>query len=86
MDEAFVPFSGILASLTSLGGDIRSPDGSMHMYVSGLEIETPVELDVRRGEDGALRIGTTPPLYQLQTSVAPSLHRLSFTAKTREDS
>ena len=31
-------------------------------------------------EGGELRIGSTPPLYYVDTSIRPSFHRLKFTA------
>jgi len=44
-----------------------------------------VELNVFRDEDGTLRIGTTPPLYYVDTSLRPSYHRLKFMAQLTED-
>jgi hypothetical protein len=49
-----------------------------------MEIESPVELDVTRDHTGSLRIGTTPPLYGIMTTIAPSFHRLSFSAGLSE--
>jgi len=84
MDEAFISFEQILGRLTTFGSEFTSFEAGVRTYVSGLEIDTPVELDVTRDETGALRIGTTPPLYLLRTSVSPSLHRLRFAARLED--
>jgi hypothetical protein len=80
MDEAFVPFHGIVNGLRPTA-EIRDDDLGMHSYITRVEIEAPVELDVSRDEHGALQIGSTPPLYYVDTSVRPSYHRLRFTAE-----
>jgi hypothetical protein len=84
MDEAFRPFAAILQRLMELGGEFVDPEAGMRTYITGVSIDTPVELDVTRDEHGALCIGTTPPLYSLATSVSPTFHRLSFGAKLEE--
>ena len=52
----------------------------MRTRVTACEIDTPVELDVYRDEQGGLHIGTTPPLYYTRTTFLPSFHRLTFKA------
>ena len=52
----------------------------MHSYITRVEIEAPVELDVTRDDHGTLQIGSTPPLYYVDTSLRPSYHRLRFVA------
>jgi hypothetical protein len=39
---------------------------------------------VFRDEDGKLRIGSTPPIYYVDTSFRPSYHRISFKAELSE--
>lgn len=80
MDEAFVPFHGIVNGLRPTA-EIRDDDLGMHSYITRVEIEAPVELDVTRDGDGTLQIGSTPPLYYVDTSLRPSYHRLRFTAE-----
>ena len=80
MDEAFVPFHGIVNGLRPTA-EIRDDDLGMHSYITRVEIEAPVELDVSRDDQGALQIGSTPPLYYVDTSLRPSYHRLRFTAE-----
>jgi hypothetical protein len=84
MDEAFVPLHGVIGGLRPTA-DIRDDDLGMHSYIRRVEIEAPVELDVSRDDGGALRIGSTPPLYYVDTSLRPSYHRLRFTAEVDEE-
>jgi hypothetical protein len=81
MDEAFIPFQQIIVRMLSFGGDIVDDEMGVHSYIYECEIESPVELDLFRDERGALQIGSTPPLYYVDTSIRPSFHRLRFTAQ-----
>ena len=85
MDEAFVPFGRILEGLIGAGAEWTDSEAGVRTYVTGLGIESPVELDVTRDAEGRLRLGTTPPLYLLRTSVEPSYHHLRFTATRSDD-
>ena len=85
MDDAFMPFSEVLRRMLSFGGDLVDEDAGVHSYIYECSIESPVELNVFRDDQGALRIGTTPPLYYVDTSLRPSFHKLKFTAERVED-
>ena len=84
MDEAFMPFEEVLRRLTTFGSEFTSAEDGVRSYITAVEIETPVELDVTRDENGALLIGTTPPLYTLRTSFLPSFHKLCFKARLED--
>lgn len=85
MDEAFMPFQQIVERMLSFGGEIVDEEAGVRSYVYECEIESPVELNVVRDEEGALRIGSTPPLYYVDTSIRPSFHRLRFTAQLSQE-
>lgn len=85
MDEAFVPLHQIVDGLVPRGTDIRDDDLGIHSYVRRFEIESPVELDVTRDGDEPVRIGTTPPIYYVDTSLRPSYHRIRFIAERDEE-
>ena len=80
MDEAFVPLHAIVRVLRPVA-DIRDDELGMHSYITRAEIEAPVELDITRDATGVLQIGSTPPLYSVDTSLRPSYHRLRFLAE-----
>jgi hypothetical protein len=84
MDEAFISFQQIIERMLAFGGEIVDDEAGVRSHVTSYEIETPVELDVTRDEAGALQIGSTPPMYYVDTSLRPSFHRLRFTAKLTE--
>ena len=84
MDEAFLSFAEILRRTIAFEGEFVDEAAGVHSYISGLEVEMPVELDVTRDESGQLRIGTVPPLYYVDTTFRPSFHRLKVTASLEE--
>jgi hypothetical protein len=80
MDEAFMPFQQIIGRMLSFGGEIVDHEAGVHSYIYEYEIESPVELDIVRNDHGQLQIGSTPPLYYVDTSLRPSFHKLRFKA------
>lgn len=85
IDEAFMPFQQIIERMLAFDGDLVDEEMGVRSYIYECEIESPVELNVVRDEQGALRIGSTPPLYYVETSISPSFHRLRFTAHRAQD-
>jgi hypothetical protein len=81
IDEAFRPFAEIIERIVSFNPAVEDARAGVRSYIHTCEIELPVELDIARDEAGALRIGTTPPLYHVDTSFRPSFHRLRFTVQ-----
>jgi hypothetical protein len=81
MDEAYMSFAEILERLLKFGGEIEDAEQGVRMVIDSCSIDTPLELDVYRDEHGGLHIGSTPPLYYVDTSIRPSYHRLRFTAE-----
>lgn len=84
MDEAFRPLSATLAGFVDQPAVVGGDPWGQRVVMTGIEIESPVELEVSRGRDGRLRIGTTPPLYPLMTTVGPVFHRLTVRASRAE--
>jgi hypothetical protein len=80
IDEAFMPFQQIIEKMLAFGGEIVDDEAGVRSYIYKCQIESPVELDVVRDEKGTLQIGSTPPLYYVDTSIRPSFHKLTFTA------
>jgi hypothetical protein len=84
MDEAFVPMHEVMRTMLAFNGEFVDHDAGVHSYITACSIESPVELNVFRDETGVLQIGTTPPLYNVRTSVLPSFHQLRFHAERTE--
>lgn len=84
MDEAFHPFREIIAQMLSFTGRIIDEEEGIVSTIYECEIESPVEMDVYRDEDGTVVLGTTPPLYYVNTSFKPSFHHIKFKAVAEE--
>ena len=80
MDQAFVHLGQIVADLVDFD-ELRDEEAGVRSYVHRARIESPVELSIRVAADGAVEIGSMPPLYRVETSLRPSYHRLTFTAE-----
>jgi hypothetical protein len=81
MDEAFVPLHRVIQGTAPVAGDLRDDDAGVRSYIHRFEIESPLELDVVRDPDRGLQIGSTPPIYYVDTSLRPSYHRIRYTAE-----
>ncbi len=84
MDEAFFPFSAMIAKIASFEGSIYDDEKGIHSFIQRFEIDTPVELDIVKDEYGKIKIGIVPPLYRVETTFEPSYHSIRFTAETDE--
>jgi hypothetical protein len=85
MDEAFFPFAAIVQRMITFQGEFVDEQAGVRSYICGCEIEMPVELDILHDASGQLRIGSTPPLYYVDTTFRPSYHRLKLTARLAEE-
>ena len=86
IDEAFMPFQQIIERMLSFDSEIIDEEMGIRSYIYECEIESPIELDIIRDEQGNLEIGSTPPLYYVDTSIRPSFHNLRFVAQLTEKS
>jgi hypothetical protein len=86
MDEAFLPLRQLLGEMASFPGEIEDRDAGVYSYIHAFEIESPIELDVFRDDEGVLRIGSVPPLYRVDTSFRPSYHHIRFAASVSRSS
>jgi hypothetical protein len=84
MDSAFLAFSDALAEMLDIPGDIVDEEAGVRSHITQCTIEMPIELDVSRDESGALVLGSTPPMYYVDTTYRPSYHRICFTATRTE--
>lgn len=85
MDEAFIPVGGLIVRALDFRAEIVDESEGVRTRIYECRIEMPVELSVTRDEDGALRVGSTPPLYYVETTFRPSFHQIQVTARLVED-
>jgi hypothetical protein len=84
MDEAFMPFRDVIAKMLAFPIQLRDEEEGVTSTIYECEIESPVEMDVYRADDGSVVLGTTPPLYYVNTSFKPSFHHIRFKAIAEE--
>ncbi len=84
MDEAFIPFSAMLLKIAAFEGEIYDEEQGVHSYINRFEIETPIEMNIERDENGQIRLGVVPPLYRVDTTFEPSYHAIRFSAEISE--
>ena len=80
IDEAFLPLEEIIARMISFRGEFVNDEAGVRSYITRYEIEAPVEMDVTRDDDGTVMIGSTPPIYYVETAMRPVFHQIRFTA------
>ncbi len=85
MDEAFIPFSAMLAKIAGFEGEIYDEENGIHSYINRFEIDTPVEMNIESDENGKIRLGMVPPLYRVDTTFEPSYHTIRFTAEISKE-
>ena len=85
MDAAFKPFHDMIVELVDQPPVVGDAAYGQRVIMTAIEIETPVELDLTRDPESGLRLGSTPPLYPLLTTVPPCFHRMRVRASLASD-
>jgi hypothetical protein len=78
LDEAFVPLYEQLVAHADVVSDIEDVELGIKQSITGIGIETPVEIQVYNDEYGNLAIGSTPPVYHMATTIMPVFHKIRF--------
>jgi hypothetical protein len=84
IDEAFMPFREIIEQLLAFRSELVDEDAGVRSRIYEYTIELPLELDVVNDPAG-VQIGSTPPLYYVDTTFRPSFHRIRFTAELSDN-
>lgn len=77
-----MPFARMIGELLSFEGE--RADEWQRTRITGCELELPIELTIGCGADGKVEIGSTPPLYRVDTSLRPSYHQVRVVAEVTE--
>jgi hypothetical protein len=86
IDEAMVPMhEQIVAMLEITEGQLETDVEGFRMQLESVGVELPVQLDVIVNDDGEVVIGSSPPLYYLETGVLPVFHHIRFNAVAIEN-
>jgi hypothetical protein len=84
VDEAFLPLAELLPALLPAVPDLYDAEAGVRSQVTGCDVETPIELGIDVAASGAVRLGGAPPLYHVETSTLPVLHRVRIVAVREE--
>jgi hypothetical protein len=83
IDEAMMTIEEMVNELLEPIETIVDDDNGVSMGIEKIEIDMPVQLDVVVDENGKVQIGTTPPLYKIETSFMPVFHQLRFSFESQ---
>jgi len=85
IDEAYVSFVDQLVAFGSIPGVFEDPHHIQRLRVRRIEVETPIELDLRSSDGSVNAIGGAPPLYRVETTIMPVFHTLRLTLVSAAD-
>lgn len=76
IDEALVPMHEHLAAMLEVDGLAIDEENAMQMQISEISIESPLQLDIITGTGNEMVIGSSPPLYYMETGILPVFHSI----------
>lgn len=79
IDEAYAPFVDNITAFSDIPGIFEDPLHIQRLRVRKIEVETPIELDLRVTKEGVAALGTAPPVYRTETTIMPVFHTLRMT-------
>ncbi len=79
IDEAYADFVDNLVAFADIPGVFEDPHHIQRLRVRRIEVETPIELDLRSSNGDVSALGSAPPLYRLETTIMPVFHTLRLT-------
>ena len=79
LDESMMSIREMVSFFFESFGEITDEEEGVVMGVEKISLDMPVQLDVVLNTDGSVSLGTTPPLYRIETSFNPVFHQLKFT-------
>ena len=87
MDPAVAPLRLFLDSLSvaaepQVAPALDAPERGEGLYIDGLDIALPFELDVHVGPTGTVDLASTAPTQYTRTSVMPVFHLLAIRVRS----
>lgn len=79
IDEAMLEMSGFIDEMTDLDVYLVAEEEDFAMYAEKVTLDLPVQLDIGVLDDGQVVIGSSPPLYYVETTIMPVFHQLKVT-------
>lgn len=85
IDEAYASFVDNITAFADIEGIFEDPHHMQRLRVRRVEVETPIELDLRVSREGVTALGTAPPVYRTDTTIMPVFHTLRLTLVPRAE-
>lgn len=79
IDEAYASFVDNIIAFADIPGIFEDPQHVQRLRVRKIEVETPIELDLRASKEAVTALGTAPPVYRTETTIMPVFHTLRMT-------
>jgi hypothetical protein len=80
IDEALLPMYQHLQGFVDINGVISDDFAGVKMELEEVEIESPIQLQIIVQENGAVTLGSSPPVYYVETGVMPVFHQIKVKA------
>jgi hypothetical protein len=84
IDEALLPFHQHINEMLVIDGEVYDKSKEIRMSIYEVDIDSPVQLDVIVNEYGQVVVGSSPPLYYLDTGIQPVFHNIRLRAVATE--
>jgi hypothetical protein len=76
LDEAMMSLSGMIDALMTPATSFIDAEAGVQLTVERIGLEIPVQMQVMMDDAGNCQLGTTPPLYTVETSFPTVLHQV----------
>lgn len=78
VDEAMLEMGEFVYEMSDIDGYLTSEEAEFALKMEHVELDMPIQLDVKVAEDGTVKIGSSPPLYYVETTVMPVFHQMKI--------
>jgi hypothetical protein len=85
IDESMLGMGEFISQMTEVEGYLRDDEMGTATRLERVAMEFPIQLDVHVSEDGSVVIGGSPPLYYVETTVAPVFHQFRIDITVEEN-
>jgi hypothetical protein len=83
LDEAMMPLNNFVEQITEIDGYVKDKEKGINMHINRITVQMPVEMDIIVGENGEVTIGSSPPLYYVETTILPVFHNITITSEAK---
>ncbi|ELR72568.1 hypothetical protein C900_01242 [Fulvivirga imtechensis AK7] len=78
IDEDMLEMGDFVSEMSDIEGYLISEEEEMVMRAESVSLDFPMQLDIRVLESGEIKIGSSPPLYYVDTTIMPVFHQMKL--------